>query len=352
MLPSILKAYGLDLQTHPTEAFGSGLINSTWKISGPDRQYILQRINTNVFKNPKAIADNLHFLDSYLKKEEPGYLFAAPVPAENGEYLVVEDGEYYRMLPFVPGSHTVDFITEAGQAYEAARQFAKFTYLLNNFNATQLQYTLPDFHNLDLRIAQFQKAFSAADAERLTEAQIEIEEVNQHLDIAGTYRNLVQNKEIPLRVIHHDTKINNVLFDTDNKGLAVIDLDTVMPGYYISDVGDMMRTYLSEANEEEPDLSKIKINERFFAAIYAGYTEQMGAVLTEREKDLFIYSGKLMIYMQAVRFLTDFLNGDIYYQTKYPGHNLVRAKNQLCLLKNYIASEPQFLKIITDFKAS
>lgn len=350
MLQTILKAYGLNPALYQTQAFGSGLINHTWKISGPGEQYILQRINKNVFKRPQDIADNLHLLESYLKETAPGYIFAAPLPATNGQHMVMIDEEYYRLLPFVPGSHTVDFLTESEQAYEAAREFGKFTCFLKDFEAARLKYTLIDFHNLSLRVKQFYQAFDNATADRKATAAYEVAQIKKYESIAEIYERLVKNNELPLRVIHHDTKISNILFDDNDKGLCVIDLDTVMPGYFISDVGDMMRTYLSAANEEERDLDKISVRTDFFAAIYAGYAAQMGAVLTPNEKSLFIYAGKFMIYMQAVRFLADFLNGDIYYPTQYPGHNLMRAKNQLRLLEEYIDAEPKFNELIYHFE--
>ncbi|MGY0041318.1 phosphotransferase enzyme family protein [Pedobacter sp. NJ-S-72] len=167
-----------------------------------------------------------------------------------------------------------------------------------------------------------------------------------HVDIVTTYKNIVERNEIPLRVIHHDTKINNVLFDQQNKGICVIDLDTVMPGYFISDVGDMMRTYLSSANEEETDLTKINVRKDFFKAIYDGYMEEMGDVLTPTEKSYFIYAGKFLIYMQAIRFLADYLQNDIYYGEKYEGHNLARTKNQVTLFERYLELEPQLEEII------
>ena len=348
MLHPILKAYGLDPTLYHSEPFGSGLINHTWKVFGQNKQYILQQINTAVFKTPKAIADNLQLLADYLACHEPDYIFAAPLAAVNGQFVVIADEEYYRLLPFIKGSHTVDFLTESRQAFEAAQQFSKLTHLLSNFDTSKLKYTLPDFHNLSLRVKQFKHALRNANAARIELAKNEIEQVKQLIDIADIYDHIVEDKLLPLRVIHHDTKINNVLFDDDDKGITVIDLDTVMPGYYISDVGDMMRTYLAEASEEEQDLSKIHIRESFFAAIYSGYMGTMGNTLMAEEKKLFIYSGKFMIYMQAVRFLTDFLNGDIYYPTKYDGHNLMRAKNQLYLLDQYLATEPAFNNIITQ----
>jgi Ser/Thr protein kinase RdoA (MazF antagonist) len=339
MFNNILSSFGINADDSAIVPFGSGLINGTWKVSVGDDAYILQHINTNIFKSPQAIADNLVSLQTYLAQTAPGYIFAAPLPTLNGDYLVIDDNQYYRLLPFIKNSHTVDVVSEPAQAFEAAKQFGKFSRLLNDFDANSLQYTLPDFHNLTLRVDQFKSALKNAAADRIEKAADEIKEIEKHEAIADTYRQLVDKKEIPLRVIHHDTKINNVLFDADNKGLCVIDLDTVMPGYFISDVGDMMRTYLSPANEEEKDLDKVFIREDNFAAIYKGYMAEMGDALTSAEKNLFFYSGKFMIYMQAVRFLADFLNGDIYYHTTYPGQNLVRAQNQLSLLNKYIATK-------------
>jgi Ser/Thr protein kinase RdoA (MazF antagonist) len=350
MFKNVLSAFDIDADRSAVVPFGSGLINGTWKIPVGDDAYILQRINTNIFKSPQAIADNLVSLQTYLAQTAPDYIFAAPLPTLNGDYLVIDDSQYYRLLPFIKNSHTVDEVSVPAQAFEAAKQFGKFSRLLNDFDADSLKYTLPDFHNLTLRVNQFKSALKNAAADRLDKAAVEIKEIEKHEDIADVYRQLVEEKQIPLRVIHHDTKINNVLFDADDKGLGVIDLDTVMPGYFISDVGDMMRTYLSPANEEEKDLAKVYILEDNFAAIYNGYMAEMGDVLTSAEKDLFFYSGKFMIYMQAVRFLADYLNGDVYYHTTYPGQNLVRAQNQLSLLNKYISAKLKFDNQATRYK--
>ncbi|MDB4920108.1 aminoglycoside phosphotransferase family protein [Mucilaginibacter sp.] len=349
-MDNILNSFGLKPNNFQTASFGSGLINHTWKVSGTNHQYILQQINKNVFKAPQDIANNLVELENYLKQTAPEYLFAAPLPSIHGKYLVEDGGNYYRLSPFIKNSHTVDFIEQSKQAYEAAKQFGKFTRLLKGFDLKKLKYTLPDFHNLTLRVEQFKTALANADKERLKNAAAEILQVEANIDIARIYKQLVNGKKIPMRVIHHDTKINNILFDDNNCGLCVIDLDTVMPGYFISDVGDMMRTYLSPANEEERDLSKVQINDDYFIAVYKGYMEEMGGTLTTAEKDLFIYSGKFMIYMQAIRFLTDFLNGDIYYHTQYAGHNLVRAQNQLTLLERYLQSENKFNEYIKQME--
>lgn len=349
-MDNILNAFGLEPNNHHVAPFGSGLINYTWKITGAGQQYILQRINKNVFKSPQDIANNLVELENYLKKTAPEYLFAAPLSTVNGRNLVEDEGDYYRLSAFIKNSHTVDFIDQDKQAYEAAKQFGKFTRLLKDFDLRKLKYTLTDFHNLTLRVEQFKAALANADKERLNNAAAEILQVEANSDIALIYEQLVGREQIPLRVVHHDTKINNILFNDNNCGLCVIDLDTVMPGYFISDVGDMMRTYLSPANEEEQDLDKVQINDNYFIAVYKGYMEEMGSALTAIEKSLFIYSGKFMIYMQAIRFLADYLNGDIYYHTQYPGHNLVRTQNQLTLLNRYLQSEEKFQGYIKEME--
>lgn len=230
----------------------------------------------------------------------------------------------------------MNVVTKAEEAYEAAKQFGKFSRLLADFDANRLNITIPDFHNLTLRYTQFERACELADLERLNAAQESIEFIIAHQGIVQTYQDLVNNPDIPLRVIHHDTKISNILFNADQEGLCVIDLDTVMPGYFISDVGDMMRTYLSIASEEETDLTKVSVRKDFFEAIHRGYMEEMSFVLSEAEKEYFNYAGKFIIYMQAIRFLTDFLQKDVYYGAKYPDHNINRAKNQIALLKAYL----------------
>ncbi len=347
MFDDILKRFGLNVAEYQTSPFGSGLINHTYKVTGNNEAYILQQINTAVFTHPENIADNLAAVKRYLGKNNPDYLFVAPLQTTDGDLIVkASDGAFYRLFPFIEGSHTVNFLQDKNQAFEAAVQFGRFTLLLNHFDIKQLKYTLSDFHNLQLRFDQFKTASQNADAIKLAHAGAEIKEVHNHFDILQTYNQVVNNNEIPLRAVHHDTKINNVLFDDDQKALCLVDLDTVMPGYYLSDVGDMMRTYLSPANEEEKDLNKIHIREDFFRAIYKGYMAEMGGILTETEKQLFIFSGKLMIYMQGLRFLTDFLNNDIYYGAQYPGHNLTRAKNQFKLLTEYVNAEPVFKNMI------
>ncbi|MBC7745181.1 MAG: aminoglycoside phosphotransferase family protein [Flavobacterium sp.] len=348
MLAFILKQFGLNYQHCTVQQFDSGLINKTWKIQTQYKSYILQKINNHIFKKPRDIDENLCMLKHYLLEQFPDYLFVAPIASLNGETLITTTDGYFRLFNFVEGSHTINYVKTPGEAFEAARQFGKFSRLLSGFDAEKLAYPLPNFHNLNLRYTQFIEACTNASISRLNQAKECINFIEAHHDILNTFNQIKNNKLIHNRVVHHDTKISNVLFNDSDKGLCVIDLDTVMPGIYISDVGDMVRTYLSPANEEEADLSKIFIRKDFFKAIYKGYYSEMGSALTKAEKDLFIYSGHFIIYMQAIRFLSDFLNNDIYYGAKYLNHNLNRANNQITLLKEYLAVNEDLEAIIQN----
>ncbi len=347
MLNSVLIKFGLDPAEYSIQPFGSGLINHTFKVTGKSEEFILQQINTAVFKVPGIIEKNITVLQEYLNKHYPDYSFIAPLPTIYGNFMIEHDAcGLFRLFPFVKRSKTLDAVSSEKEAFEASKQFGRLTSLLKDFEVGKLEYTITDFHNLKLRFGQFKSATQSANKERLDEANGEIKEAYRFHYILQTYNQLIEGNKIPLRVIHHDTKISNILFDEEENGLCVIDLDTLMPGYYLSDVGDMMRSYLSPSTEEETDPSKIYIRKNIFNAICRGYLSAMGSVLTETELDSFIFSGEMIIYMQALRFLTDFLNQDVYYGAKYPGQNLVRSKNQFKLLNEYERSKDQLEQLI------
>lgn len=336
---AVLSQFGLVEETTQIIPFGSGLINHTWKVITPEKDYILQRVNHAVFKDPSAIAYNTKRIANYLKEKHPEYLFVAPVSTKNRNEMEYLDEGYFRMFPFVAGSHSKDVVETPEQAYQAATQFGRFTQLLNGIDISQLKTTIPGFHDLDLRYQQFLTALKNGNSHRIKEAKTLIDFTISNADITSTYKQITTDPAFKQRVTHHDTKISNVLFDAQDHGICVIDLDTVMPGYFISDVGDMMRTYLSPVSEEEKDVDKIEVRDDFYQAIVKGYCEEMKDELTGKEKQHFFYSGKFMIYMQAIRFLTDYLNNDAYYGAKYPEHNLVRARNQMVLLQRLMEKE-------------
>jgi Ser/Thr protein kinase RdoA (MazF antagonist) len=347
MLQAVLDKYGVIKGSAEVKPFGTGLINNTWVINSGSNQFILQRINNTIFKNPANIASNIKLIGDYLSLKYPHYLFVHPVQTNEQGYMVYlpEEG-YFRMFPFIKNSHTIDVVKAPAQAYEAAKQFARFSKLLSGFAAEQLNITLPEFHNLYLRYTQFETAVENGNKERIKASANIISYLKQQHGIALEYKKISTDPHFKKRVTHHDTKISNVLFDEQEKGLCVIDLDTVMPGYFISDVGDMMRTYLSPVSEEEKDFSKIEIRDTYFKAIAEGYLSEMHSELTDAEKSHFLYAGKFMIYMQALRFITDYINNDIYYGCKYEGHNFVRAGNQVVLLQKLIEKEDHLNKLI------
>jgi len=330
----ILREFGFDETSASVNRFGSGLINNTWMVANGSNNYILQRINHNIFKEPDAIASNIDAIGNYLAAVYPEYKFTMPVTTLSGSPMLYKPEEgYFRMFHFVEGSCSKDVVETPDQAYEAAAQFGKFTNLLSDFNVNKLKTTIPDFHNLSLRYNQFQQALKNGNPERIKETTALTNSLQSYADIVTAYEKIISSADFKLRVTHHDTKISNVLFDKNDKGICVIDLDTVMPGYFISDVGDMMRTYLSPVSEEEKDFSKIEIREDFYSAVVHGYYTEMKGVLTEVEQKHFFYAATFIVYMQALRFLTDYLNNDNYYGSKYLGQNLVRAGNQTLLLR-------------------
>lgn len=347
MFSAIFNEFGIEPNAS-VKPFGSGLINNTWRIGEKEKEFILQRINQNIFKNPLDIATNIHLVCDHFKNQHPSYLFPCPRKTIAGDNMAfIENEGYFRIFPFIKNSHTVDVVSSPSQAYEAAKQFGRFTNLLSGFPVDKLKITLPDFHNLPLRYSQFETAINEGNKERIKQSATMISFLEDQQEIVSISEQIRNNSAFKKRVTHHDSKINNVLFDDNNKGLCVVDLDTVMPGYFISDFGDMMRTYLSPVSEEEKDISKIEIREEYFQAIAEGYLSEMEKELTTVEKRYLVYAGKFMVYMQALRFLTDYLNNDIYYGSKYEGQNFIRANNQVCLLKKIIEKEKTLQEMVT-----
>ncbi len=353
MLENILHQYGIEADGISITPFGSGLINTTWKVTAGEKAYILQKINGQVFDHPQAIADNIESVAAYLRLYAPDYLFVSPVLSSSGSLMVMDgDKNYFRLLPFVADSFSKDVVQSPKQAYEAAAQFGRFTQLLSGFDTAQLQITIPAFHDLSLRYQQFLDAIENGHPLRIERAKDMVAQLKHWDYLVDQFNALRGNPAFKQRVTHHDTKISNVLFDSADKGICVIDLDTIMPGYFISDVGDMMRTYLSAVSEEERGLSLISIREDIYEAVVRGYFTEMKNELTDTEKQQFFYAGCYMIYMQAIRFLGDYFNEDQYYGARYADHNLDRASNQVVLLQKMMEKksvlENVVLKVIAE----
>jgi hypothetical protein len=348
----LLELYFIDAGRVSIKPFGSGLINHTMLVEHEQdsKRFILQKINTHVFPEPGKIMGNIAAVGDFLFMDYPEYVFLKPFPALDGKQFVWYRQECFRLFPFVENSLSYDIPQNAEQARVAAAAFGKFSAHLNNFPSETLNITIPDFHNLHKRYVSFQKALSEGNPQRLAQTKTIADELLNYAHLVGTYTQIVETGACNLRVMHHDTKISNVLFDQNGKVICLVDLDTIMPGYFISDVGDMMRNYLSAAGEEETDFSKIKVRMDYFEALATGYLYEMAAVLTPTEKTYFVYSGLFITYMQALRFYTDYLMNDVYYPVKHSEHNLVRTQNQLVLLGKMVEVETEMEAFVTGFK--
>jgi Ser/Thr protein kinase RdoA (MazF antagonist) len=336
-MQDLYKQYGWEVKA--SKQVHQGLINSTYMVSTVTGDFIFQTINHHIFKNPHAIDFNINAISAFLAKQVPDYLFTHLVKTAAGNTLIEWEGKYYRAFKKIDG-YALSLLENENQAYEAARQFGTFTHQLSNFDATGLKITLPDFHNLSLRYHQFLTALQNGNSQRIFDSKDAITFLKSHQQYVVQYEKFIQNSDAKKRVTHHDTKISNVLFRQSNgteNGICVIDLDTVMAGYFISDIGDMCRTCLCSVTEEESNLDLLHVDANKWNAIQSGYLSAMEAELSNYEKDHFFFAGQFMIYMQALRFLTDHLNMDIYYGAKKEGQNYVRALNQIRLLEMYNA---------------
>ena len=328
MMQSIFDQYGWGNAT--AIPLKQGLINETFEVHSVQGDFILQNINTQIFKDPFAIDHNIKAIGQYYNTNQPDQLFTHLVPNLVGETLIKWAGKHYRAFKKIDGI-ALDVLTTASQAKAAANQFGLFTASLIEFPIAQLKVTIPQFHHLALRYNQFEQALIHGDAIRITQAKEAILFLQSHQAYVKQWLHFTGHHDAHLRVTHHDTKISNVLFKED-AAICVIDLDTTMPGYFISDIGDMCRTYLCPVNEACEDLNLIKVLPERWTAIQEGYLEAMGEFLTNFEKDYFAFSGQSIIYMQALRFLTDFLELDKYYRVERPDQNLDRTLNQNQLL--------------------
>jgi hypothetical protein len=317
------------------EQLHQGLINKTFIIKTTEGDFILQTINHHIFKQPEQIDDNIKTIGNYLTTNFPTYLYTHLIQAKNKKTLLEWEGCYYRAFQKIDG-YALSKVNTTHQAYQAAAQFGKFTKILSGLNMNQLHVTLPNFHNLNLRYESFLNAIVHGNQNRIQTAKNAISFLQAHKWIVEKYQKFINHPAAKLRVTHHDTKISNVLFsdkDGMETAICVIDLDTVMPGYIISDIGDMCRTYLCNVTEEEENLALISVEPSKWEAIKNGYIREMEASLSSFEIGHLFFGGQFMIYMQALRFMTDHLSNDMYYGAKKEGHNYLRALNQIRLLE-------------------
>lgn len=340
----IISNFDLKGEFEYAEEYGLGHINDTYAIyfkNGTYRRYILQRINTNVFKKPKELMFNVSCIIDFIKNKivlnggDPLRETLNIVKTKDEKpYFLDSDKNYWRIYLFIEYGYTYQLVENPVHLYNSGKAFGNFQKLLNDYPVEFLFYTIPDFHNTKKR---FEKLVESIARDKCDRVKNVLEEINFALnmkDDAEVLVNMLEEKKLPLRVTHNDTKFNNVMIDalTDN-AICVIDLDTVMPGLSLYDYGDSIRSGATTAEEDETDLDKVSLDMNLFENFTKGYLEETKDFLTKEEISMLVFSAKLITYECGIRFLTDYLEGDIYFKIHKDGHNLDRAKNQFKMVK-------------------
>lgn len=350
---AIAAKFQLDSPAVSAEPHGNGVINKTYRVTTESgNRYILQQLSTAAFKDIPALMKNIELITDYLSANSDGTpsMVIFPVKTTDGASYYQEGEDYYRVTPFAENTIALDAPETPDDLYQAARGFGGFVNSLRNFPADELIETIPNFHNTKDRYRIFHGALDANLSGRADQVQAEIDFLLAHEEEASTLHNLREAGELPARVTHNDTKLNNVLLDAETRTPKyVIDLDTVMPGLAAYDYGDSVRFGAATAAEDEPDTSKMDIDLDLYRVFTKGYLEACRG-LTDREIELLPLGAKTITIELAMRFLTDYLNGDTYFAIKYPEHNLVRTHAQIALAKAMEAKWDEMQAILKEFR--
>ncbi|MDY0102990.1 MAG: aminoglycoside phosphotransferase family protein [Lentimicrobium sp.] len=334
-----------------------GHINRTYKVMiDGNPAFILQQINKKVFKNIEALMDNTSLVLQALETSMAGRSDGLMVPrlvctTDDNTFFKDEDGCFWRMFTYINGSRTIETLKKYSDAFEGGRAYGLFLDGVSSIKTEQLNIIIPDFHSLSIRLQALKNAIDLDLIHRRDEARTEIEFALNLIDSMMIIPILIANGVIPIRIVHNDTKFNNLIFSNQGKALAVIDLDTVMPGSALFDFGDAIRTAANTAREDEANLNNVKFDISIFEAFAAGYIESTEHLLNQTEIDHFPESALFMTYIIGIRFLTDFLNGDTYFHIRYPNHNLIRAKVQFELLRKMQQQMPEMRRVISRITA-
>jgi len=340
----LVDAFGLDGEITDVKRINDGHINNTFRVDiskdGKTSGYLVQELNTSVFKEPVALMNNLTGVTSHLRKQvikrggDPERECLYAFPARDGKpYHIDGEGRFWRCFNFITGAHSEQRVTDPELFRKAAKAFGRFQCMLADYPIDSLVETIPNFHNTVSRFADFKAAVENNLSGRADTCRDEISFALARQADCGRFIELIDKGELPLRVTHNDTKLNNVMFDNvTGEGICVIDLDTVMPGLSLYDFGDSIRFGANTADEDEKDLNKVNLSLEYFRAYTEGYLSEAGESLTAKEIECLAFSGKLMTLECGMRFLGDYLNGDTYFKTAYPEHNLVRARTQFKLV--------------------
>jgi Ser/Thr protein kinase RdoA (MazF antagonist) len=338
-----------------TEPLGKGHINDSYRVVAGDQVYVLQRINHHIFRNVEQLQNNIFRVTSHIRKklEEK----AVPdidrrvltlLPTHDGALFHRDDnGDYWRMMLFITESKSYDEINPE-LAYRAGQAFGEFQQMLADLPGEPLFETIPNFHNMEARLHTFRESVKADRAGRLEQVASLVAEIEKRADEMCLAEKMHREGILPKRTNHCDTKVNNILFDQNDEVLCVVDLDTVMPGYVLSDFGDFIRTAANTGAEDERNLENVSVDLKIFEGYARGYLQKASSFLTEVEINHLAYGAKLLTYMQTVRFFTDYLDGDTYYKIASPDHNLIRTKAQFKLLQSLEEHYDEMQRIIRE----
>lgn len=359
---TILDAFPLKGEVVSVEPFGNGHINDTLRVTVKDSdgteqiRYVLQRINHQVFQYVETLQRNIFTVTEHIRKKleaegdaDVDRHVCTFLRTKSGERYTAYEGNYWRVMLYIPGSVTVDAVTPES-ARSAGRAFGDFQSRLSDIPEGTLGDTIPHFHNMAFRLQELADAIKEDRVGRVQEERVKklIKAIDDRSDDMLLQERLYEEGTLPKHINHLDTKVDNILFDKETgEVLTVIDLDTVMPGFILSDVGDFIRTAVNTGAEDETDESKIEVDMEIFKSYVEGYMSSASSFLSETEIRLIPYGGRMMTYMQAVRFLTDYINGDTYYKTNYKDHNWDRAWAQYV----YLTRLEERAKEMSDFMA-
>ncbi|KAA3611917.1 MAG: aminoglycoside phosphotransferase family protein [Planctomycetota bacterium] len=343
------------------EPFGSGHINDTWKViyrnGRQQSSWLHQRINQHVFPDADRLMENIDRVSEHLQMKlahlphtERARRCLQVIPTRGGRrYYRGDSGDAWRTYNFVSGTRTFDVVRSQKMAYEAARAFGLFQRQLEDFPEPRLHETLAHFHDTPSRIQTLLQAAGADEVGRLAQSRAEVDFVLERQTLAATLVELHQKGEIPERVTHNDTKINNVLMDEESgEGICVVDLETVMPGLSLYDFGDLVRTASHQVAEDEPDLSRVEVDPELFRALVRGYWSQAGTFLNELEKQHLLTAGMIITMETGMRFLSDHLQGDRYFKVHHDGQNLDRCRTQFALVRSMERQQGRLLEVVAE----
>ncbi len=359
-LNELVSAFTFEGELVNTTQLRDGHINDTYVFdfndNGKTNRYLVQVLNTYVFRQPEALMNNVVGVTNHLRKAiianggDPERECLTVYPARNGKpYYIDSTGRFWRCYNFISDAHSCQTVENEKVFFNAAKAFGNFQKMLADYPGETLTETIPNFHNTVSRFADFKKALADNLSGRVDTAKTEAEFVLAREADCAVLVDLLAAGELPLRVTHNDTKLNNVMFDNEtNEGICVVDLDTVMPGLSLYDFGDSIRFGANTASEDEKDVSKVSLSLDLFKAYTLGYLTSAGESLTAKEIEYLPFSAKLMTLECGMRFLGDYFNGDTYFKTEYPEHNLVRSRTQFELVADIERKMPEMKKIVAD----